>query len=72
MNWPYRLSSIAKVLGASYQIIMAGLTIFYTIRMSINWDKPDYSQHQYYRRLSNDNKTQPKIRPFKSSRRYRR
>ena len=60
MNWLGKLHSTARIMGASYQIIMAGLTIFYTIRMSINWDKPNLPD-QYFRR--NKNASQHRFRP---------
>jgi hypothetical protein len=70
MNWLSRINATARILGASYQIIMAGLTIFYTVRMSIHWDKPQYRQHHFHRRLPNE--TQPKVRSFKPYKRFRR
>jgi hypothetical protein len=70
MNWLPRIHTAAKLLGASYQIVMAGLTIFYTIRMTIRWDQPKYDQHQYFRRSSHE--TQPKLRTFKGRRSFRR
>ena len=69
MQWLPNIHRAAKLLGASYQIIMAGLTIFYTIRMSVHWDQQS-RQHQYFRR--HNHAPQPKLRSFKPYRRFRR
>jgi hypothetical protein len=38
--WLYRLQTLAKVMSASAQIITAGISLFYTVRLSIHRDSP--------------------------------
>lgn len=62
MNWLYRLQTVAKVMGASYQIIAAAVTIFYAVKMSIEWDQPRRKNYA----------PQSQLRSTQSSRSFRR
>ena len=40
MSFSSKLYKIMRLSGAAYQLLMAGATLFFTVRTVIEWDKP--------------------------------
>jgi hypothetical protein len=40
MSFSSKLYTTMRLSGAAYQLLMAGATLFFTVRMVIEWDKP--------------------------------
>lgn len=40
MSFSSKLYTVMRLSGAAYQLLMAGATLFFTIRTVIEWDKP--------------------------------
>jgi hypothetical protein len=40
MSFSSKLYTTMRLSGAAYQLLMAGATLFFTVRAVIEWDKP--------------------------------